>query len=81
MDKLKAVEKDKVTHINESTVYLEDIQKPRYVSVMFTFYASNKKITSRFVQDKNEAAEDAVMKLSLQDHVIIETYANLPWVK
>jgi len=78
---LKEVEKGKVTQIDETTVYLEDVQKPRYVSVMFTFHASNNMITSRFVQDKNEAAEDAVMKLSLQDHVIIETYANLPWVK
>ena len=51
------------------------------LTVMSTFHASNKRITSRFVQDKNEAAEDAVTKLSLQDHVIVETYANLPWVK
>jgi len=78
---LKEVEKGKVTQIDETTVYLEDVQKPRYISVMSTFHASNKRITSRFVQDKNEAAEDAIMKLSLQDHVIIETYANLPWVK
>ena len=80
-EKLKAVEKNKVTQIDETTVYLEDVQKPWYVSGMSTFHMSNESITSRFVQDKNEAAEDAVMKLSLQDHVIIETYANLPWVK
>jgi hypothetical protein len=78
---LKAVENDKLTKIDETTVYLEDVQKPRYISLMFTLHASNERITSRFVQDKNESAEDAVMKLSLQDHVIVETYANLPWVK
>jgi hypothetical protein len=40
-EKLKAVEKDKVTQIDETTVYLEDVQKPRYISVMSIYHASN----------------------------------------
>ena len=76
------VVRSKATQINETTVYLEDIQKPRYILVMLTLHASFDWIViPRFIQDNNEAAEDAVMKLSLQDHVIVETYANLPWVK
>ena len=74
--------KSKATQIDETTVYLEDIQKLWYTSLMLTFHASLIGwLTFRFIQDKNEAAEDAVMKLSLQDHVVVETYANLPWLR
>jgi hypothetical protein len=36
---------------------------------------------SSFIRDDNEHPDDAVMKCSLQDHVIADTYENLPWLK
>ena len=51
------------------------------VMALFLVCASDLMVVHRFVQDEDEAPEDAVMQSSLQDHVLVQTYKNLPWLK
>ena len=71
--------KKKVESINDSTVYLADVQKPWCVSLCVS--ACGVKVVFRFIKDQNELPECAVMQPILQDYVIKETYQNLPWVR
>ena len=48
---------------------------------LFLVCASDLMVVHRFVQDEDEAPEDAVMQSSLQDHVLVQTYKDLPWLK